>query len=87
MRLVLILALGTVASTAGLALAAPPPGDPTIAQKGWTPPKTALGQPDLSGYWSNATMTPLMRNRKLTDKLTLSEKEAKGLVVSDTGAV
>jgi hypothetical protein len=53
--------------------------DPTISPPGWSPPKTAWGAPDFSGYWSNATMTPLTRNSRLTNKGTLSAKEAKGL--------
>ena len=58
---------------------APASADPTVPPPGWTPPKNAMGQPDLSGYWSNATMTPLTRNTRLTDKSTLSAAEAKGL--------
>jgi hypothetical protein len=90
MRRILILALGTALcsaglASAGLALAVPtaatkakaPAIDPTIPQPGWTAPKTTFGQPDLSGYWSNATMTPLTRNTKLTDKPTLSPAEAR----------
>jgi hypothetical protein len=61
------------------ARAAPVAPDPTIPQPGWAPPKNAMGQPDLSGYWSNATMTPLTRNPKLTDKATVSAAEARGL--------
>jgi hypothetical protein len=87
MRRALILALGTAISTAGLGLAvhaapakAPAAAaDPTIPPPGWTAPRNAFGQPDLSGYWSNATMTPLTRNAKLTDKLVVSPAEAKGL--------
>jgi len=86
MRRALILALGTAISTAvlastALAASAAPAAaaDPTVAPRGWTVPKTAFGQPDISGYWSNATMTPLTRNAKLTDKLVLSPIEAKGL--------
>ena len=78
MRLVLILALGTALSTAGLALAAPH-GDPTVTPKGWTPPRNSVGQPDLAGYWSNATMTPLTRNTRVTDKPALSAAEARNL--------
>jgi hypothetical protein len=88
MRLALILALGTALSTASLALAASPSapvkgakaapaGDPTIPPPGWAPPKNAMGQPDLSGYWSNATMTPLTRNTRVTDKATLTAVEAR----------
>jgi hypothetical protein len=93
MRRVLILALGT-ALTASLALASPaapgkavaakaaaaaPAVDPTIPPPGWVAPKNAMGQPDLSGYWSNATMTPLMRNSKLTEKLVIPKAQAASL--------
>src|SRR4051812_32211564 len=53
--------------------------DPTVSPPGWTPPKNAMGQPDISGYWTNATMTPLTRNPKLTDKLVVPDKDAQGL--------
>ena len=94
MRRILILAVGTALATAGFALAAQAApakadrakamparaeADPTIAPPGWTAPRNAFGQPDISGYWSNATMTPLTRNAKLTDKLIVSPDEAKGL--------
>jgi hypothetical protein len=87
MRRALILALGTALTTAGLALsvhAAPAKSpaaavDPTISPPGWSPPKNAMGQPDLSGYWSNATMTPLTRNPKLTDKLVIPAAQAASL--------
>ena len=44
----------TVAKTAAAAKAGAP-------AKPWTPPKTADGQPDLQGVWSNATNVPLER--------------------------
>jgi hypothetical protein len=50
--------------------------DPTLSPPGWVPPKNAMGQPDLSGYWSNATMTPLTRNPKLTDQLVVPKAQA-----------
>jgi hypothetical protein len=91
MRRALILALGTALGTAlgaasfGQALAAAPgkaqPAktaavDPTIKQPGWTAPRNAMGQPDLSGYWTNATLTPLTRSRNITDKPKLTMAEA-----------
>ncbi len=89
MRLVLTLALGTALSTLALAPAvqaadakAAKPAvtkaevDPTVMQPGWKAPKTAWGAPDISGYWTNATMTPLTRNAKLTDKLEIPKEQA-----------
>jgi hypothetical protein len=39
-------------------------------------PRTAQGQPDLQGTWTNATLTPVERPAALGDKLVLSEAEA-----------
>src|SRR5215472_7382966 len=88
MRRASILALSTVlAATAAFAVHAAPAAkapaaataDPTVSPPGWKTPKTAWGAPDLGGYWSNATMTPLTRNPRLTQKGVLSAQEAKGL--------
>jgi len=50
------------------------------AAKSWTPPKTPDGQPDLQGYWTNATLTPLERPAQLASKLTLTPEEAAAYV-------
>jgi hypothetical protein len=42
-------------------------------------PKTAFGQPDIGGYWSNATLTPMMREAKYGDRLAMTPAEAKAL--------
>lgn len=39
-------------------------------------PRTALGQPDLQGVWSNAVITPLERPAELGDKAFFDEEEA-----------
>jgi hypothetical protein len=39
-------------------------------------PRTAFGQPDLQGTWSNAVLTPLERPPELADKAFLTEEEA-----------
>jgi hypothetical protein len=39
-------------------------------------PRTAFGQPDLQGLWTNATLTPVERPKSLGNKLVLSEPEA-----------
>ncbi len=39
-------------------------------------PRTSDGQPDLQGFWTNATLTPVERPASLGHKLVLSEAEA-----------
>jgi hypothetical protein len=39
-------------------------------------PRTSDGQPDLQGFWTNATLTPVERPAALGNKLVLSEAEA-----------
>jgi hypothetical protein len=48
---------------------------PSQTRTSWTPPKTAWGDPDLSGIWNYATMTPLERPRDV-EALVLSPEEA-----------
>lgn len=42
----------------------------------WTSSKTADGQPDLQGLWTNVTLTPLERPKELGDKPYFTEQEA-----------
>jgi hypothetical protein len=44
--------------------------------KKWTAPRTADGQPDLQGIWTNATITPLERPKDLAGKEFFTEQEA-----------
>jgi hypothetical protein len=74
-----LLLCGAVATAAPAKAAKAAEVDPTITPRGWTAPRNAMGQPDISGYWSNATMTPLMRNAKLTDKLVIPAAQAASL--------
>jgi hypothetical protein len=47
-----------------------------VFDNNYTPPRTAYGQPDLQGLWSNAVITPLERPDDLADKAALTEEEA-----------
>jgi len=51
----------------------------TLAQSRapWKTPRTADGQPDLQGVWTNATITPLERPARFAGRATLTEQEAR----------
>ena len=51
-----------------------------LAQSSTTPyvsPRNAIGQPDLSGSWSNATLTPVVRPPIFGARGTYTEQEVK----------
>jgi hypothetical protein len=65
------LVLGLVlAAFAAPALAAPP---------AWHAPRNTFGQPDLSGVWTNATITRLERDPKYGDRLVMTPDEARAI--------
>ena len=52
-------------------------GPAALAQEGdWVLPRTAWGDPDLQGVWTNETITPFERPVGQEDKAALSEDEA-----------
>ena len=61
------------ALTAILALAAG-----AAAAQGYKAPRNSYGQPDLSGVWTNATITRLERDPRLGDRLLLTDEETAG---------
>jgi hypothetical protein len=50
-----------VAGQAPVASRLPPAAPPRASSKPYVPPKTVDGQPDLQGFWTNSTYTPLER--------------------------
>jgi hypothetical protein len=71
--------LMAVATSAALATPALAQTDPAAIAKGYHAPRTALGQPDLGGVWSNATITRLERDPKYGERLVLTTDEAKAI--------
>jgi len=46
-----------------------------VMGQGWTPPRTPDGQPDLQGFWSNVSITPLERPAELGGKEYYTDRE------------
>jgi hypothetical protein len=59
-----------VATLAGAASAA------EQTPKNWRVPRTADGQPDLQGTWTNSTITPLERPAEFGERLVITDAEA-----------
>jgi hypothetical protein len=53
----------------------PSPAEPKAQGKSWSPPRTPDGQPDLQGFWSNASLIPLERPEALAGRAVLTEEE------------
>ncbi len=49
--------------------------------------RNAFGQPDLSGLWTNATVTQLERDPKYGERLTMTAEEAERLRGDETGVM
>src|SRR5688572_19578917 len=47
-----------------------------VATKAWTLARTPDGQPDLQGFWTNATFTPLERPDNVTKEFYTAEELA-----------
>ena len=74
--------IAAVAAVASLPLFAQSPASKAPAKaKAWTA-RTADGQPDLTGNWSNATFTPLERPAAYADKEFFTPEEAEAFAKS-----
>jgi hypothetical protein len=75
-RRALILALGTALCAAPVIAIAAPAAPATAAFKA---PRNNFGQPDLGGFWSNATLTPMTRSPKVEGRALYTPEEVKRL--------
>ena len=64
-----------IAAFAGVESAGQAPSKP-VPKSNWTPTRTSDGQPDLQGYWTNATFTPLERPAEFASKEFFTPEEA-----------
>jgi len=65
------------ASTSGQAFS--PAAKTATAHEAWTPPRTADGQPDLQGVWTNNSVTPLERPKDVAAKEFYTDAEMQAL--------
>ena len=54
---------------------APKPDTKAANTKDWTMPRLPDGQPDLQGYWTSLSVTPMERSAKYGNREFLTEKE------------
>ena len=59
---------------------------PAQNKTSWKMPRTPEGQPDLEGFWSNATRTPVERPAEFAGKATITDAEAKAWEKKDAQA-
>lgn len=72
----IVLLVPGVASAQSAAVVAVEKKAESLAPKGWTVPRTPDGKPDLEGYYTNASLTPMMRSKALGDQEFYTPQEA-----------
>ena len=75
----------SVATIIGLVVAASLTAHAQQGRKPYTPPRTAWGEPDLQGTWTNETITPFERPTTMADKPFLTPAEAAALEARAAG--
>src|SRR6267154_870982 len=65
-----------IAAFAGAESAGQAPSAKPASKSTWMPARTPDGQPDLQGYWTNATFTPLERPAGFAEKEFFTPEEA-----------
>jgi hypothetical protein len=73
--------LAVVAALALTPLGASPLAAPAAPAKSadYKAPRTAFGQPDLGGYWSNSSLTPIVRKASLGERRAFTPAEVKAM--------
>ena len=71
------LCAGSLALAGAAAAATPAKAAPAKSASTFITPKNAFGQPDLSGNWTNATLTPMIRNKKFGNQLVMPQDAVK----------
>jgi len=88
---VVIAALGTLllagVAAAPLTAAAADAKPAAKAAAPWKPERNAFGQPDISGFWSNATLTPMTRRPQFKDQLVYTPEQVKEMESSAAAEV
>ena len=74
-----ILAAPLPALAQGQAAGSSAPGRSAAGAKPWVAPRTADGQPDLQGIWTNNSATPFERPAELAGRATLTDAEVREL--------
>ena len=75
------------AATPASAQTAPAASKAPAATKAWKPARTPDGHPDLQGYWTNNTITPLERPKELGAKEFYTEAEMTELMKKEKNRV
>jgi hypothetical protein len=86
-RLMPLMAATTLAALALLFWRIPLAGQTGSPEKAWVPARTPDGQPNLQGYWTNNTITPLERPKGLGAKEFYTEAELADLIKREQNRV